>query len=884
MIEEDLTLNLVRNISFSGHGFNPQDIDEVIVEATEGSVFSPLVNVFQVTVHTGSRDPDENIIRPGETGRAFNNTASLSRNGLNQNETTSSSTGILAYRLVEPLVGIQHGGVGNQNPTPTFLPHFTSSITADYSLFVQTTNRHFRIDVNVRDMLAGTVVETDKIVALIPNGLTFNPNSIVLNLNAGTTIGITQAELNNNVEVVDDFEGTGQTALVFHIPSFTRTVDSIGTETAPIRAFSILYGVNVDEDAPLETLESVAHLSWRNRDEVAIGILPLNSVIGSNSEALWAHRRFIVEDRFNLLESHEIDNLLSEGIGRVNVSPPLREISIIKTTPRSSHILEHGSPLTNMLGNEIPYFITVVTRAMLPNDIIETNQLVDLLPVGQEFVPGSQTIGYFQTNNTIINPPTQPRNVSSSMTDASIAPRIVHNYMGTGQTALIFPLDDIITSDALEYSTNFHRNAIQIHYRTRITSRNNGGANTNQAFLSWTNRDRINPARLVPANWHEAPFNTQGMPSLSNFVEQQNSMDIVTDIWDLNGNGDTTDTILRAPATFHYTPPFELLMFKEVRGNQDANFLINPATGISEMGEFVDFRIRLLNNSTVDIGHNNFLVIDILPYANDSLGSTFTPRLMRPITVPAGYSVSYTTSPINSPSDTVMWSSLVSDYSQVTAVRFEMNEGHILPRESEVIFEMRLSVPSDLTMTSDDVVINKYYTSLNNGDSWILSNEAHVRLFEYSVDGFVFHDLNDNGILDHGVDNVISNHLVELLRVTSTGYEVVDRMNTNAAGFYSFRTVHPDAYFIRIHAPNSLNHIEDEIGGVYGANSFIDSLSNTFTLGNGNLHQRKNAGFEGDNIPPVTGFESLNVPLGAIGVLTILVIGFIIWQKKKVND
>ena len=415
----------------------------------------------------------------------------------------------------------------------------------------------------------------------------------------------------------------------------------------------------------------------------------------------------------------------------------------------------------------------------------------------------------------------------------------------------------------------------RITYRTRITSIVERGTNTNEAYLSWTNRERVNGDTFLPT-----------ASGVSGFTNAMADIAIVPDIWGLTGN--TDNTIVRSRTTIHYTPPFELLMFKDVRGSKDSNFLMYPAAGTSELGTYVDFRLRLLNNSPVDINPNQFLIIDILPRIGDERGSTFNTTLSGPITPPTGYRVYYTTEPITTPETTVLWSTTVPNYGDVTAVRFEMNEGHILERETNISFDMRLNIPNDPNLTNEDIAINTFHTSTNGGNSFIYSNESHIKLFEYTVDGYVFHDLNDDGILDHDVDNIFANHLVELISPTETGYEIIATTTTNDRGFYSFNTLHAGEHLIRIRPPSNLTPITDNIGGTYGANAFdpTTAMSESFILNSTNVHQRINAGFVGDPTIPITGLSN-NALLYTGIFLSMLATGtiyYVILRIKRNSD
>lgn len=659
VLADDLSITTAQHIDFSTFDFHPEDVTEFFIESTEGSFILPSgVHQLQIMVHTGPRDPTEAIIPASQTERAFINDVTLTRNGLNHSTTSSNARGTLAYRLENLLVGIQHEPTQRRHPTVTSPPEPSTNITFEENHYVIGETRHFNLRVNMVYVLNGDVVETEKILVLLPDGFEFIPGSVELHISNNIQTHMTATDLNAGMEVIEDFQGTGQTALIFPLQPFTSITNNAGTLAMPMNAFTIVYETLVTEETVPAIHTNVAHLLWLNRDEVRPGVLPQHNHL--NTAVDWAQRRYIVPDRFDLAGTGATDEMLSEGQARVDVIRPL-----------------------------------------------------------------------------------------------------------------------------------------------------------------------------------------------------------------------------------------ELLVFKEVRGNMDSNFLTYPAIGTSELGSYVDYRLRLLNNTAEDIHPNHFQVVDILPHAGDGRGSTFTPTLAGSITTPTGYRVYYTTDAVDPTvsiiafTENANWVTSVANYADVTAIKFEMNAEHVLERESQVTFDFRLNLRNDPSFTTYDRVVNTFYTSTNGGVSYILSNEAHLSLFEATIDGYVFQDLDGNGVLDHDVDSVLANHQVGLIKQTEMGYETVDTTMTDERGFYSFNTMHPGHYFISVYAPNGLTHITHNIGGAYGANAFnpTTALSERFTLDVTNTHQRINAGFEEVITPPITGLS--NHTLLSVGLLlSMLVIGtvYVTLRVKKYSE
>lgn len=114
------------------------------------------------------------------------------------------------------------------------------------------------------------------------------------------------------------------------------------------------------------------------------------------------------------------------------------------------------------------------------------------------------------------------------------------------------------------------------------------GVNTNSAWLTWENNDKI------------LPLNAQN------------------DKYDMDGDGNVEELFSTAQNSFQFIPPKELILTKKVKGSLDDLYLLSPSVGGNELGTEGAYELQVYNNSIVDISTLGFL--DVLPYEGDAMG------------------------------------------------------------------------------------------------------------------------------------------------------------------------------------------------------------------------------------------------------------------------
>lgn len=454
------------------------------------------------------------------------------------------------------------------------------------------------------------------------------------------------------------------------------------------------------------------------------------------------------------------------------------------------------------------------------NNIAQTNQIVDILPVGLEYISGSA--------NLSLSP-----KLITEIPSGSYEPEVVENYKGLGRTALIWKLNQFQYVEPGLIGQ--HTGVITIDYSTKITKFASKGLNKNQAYLSWQNVDALKPGE-------RGTF----------------------DIFDLNYNGRTDDSISYAYTDFNYVPPRELTVRKEAKGSLDSTFLIPPSVGLSEVGTTIQYRFTLDNNSVSDI--TTLSMIDLIPNVNDYTASldisngmhrlprnsTFKLELESQIVPPAGFKVYYTSDPIidNTTSfySNADWKESVQHFEEVTAFKVELEPGAKIPSESRVTFDVSFKIPNNLNLDQTDKVVNSFGVTMTPKLDFFESNLSTVSIMKYNVIGNVFEDFNKDGIFDSSSEQSFEGIKVQL--VDELGNTVFDPQGkayevfTDNLGNYNMNVFTQGKYRIKVSPPEGylLTQFNDDLEG-----SHIESVdmqqSDVFILNKETPTSKRNAGY-----------------------------------------
>jgi len=353
-------------------------------------------------------------------------------------------------------------------------------------------------------------------------------------------------------------------------------------------------------------------------------------------------------------------------------------------------------------------------------------------------------------------------------------PTEVANYAGTGKKAYIFDLNNFAFKKQQE--SIFKRDNIKVKFKP--DSSLSPGEHKVEAILSWSN----NTDRPKSKDPH-----TVYSKDNTNYL----------DIYDSNENGSTTDRLSRIEWKFNFVPPQSVIINKleKLESEPDSAY---RAKMKAEKDEIVQYRIMAYNNSGADASALHF--IDVFPYVGDKnvvkdyagnyvdRGSKFATILQGPITASAGYTMYYSTDtpkgtlPENLANNWVS-ESAITDWSQVTMFKAEMNPGVKLSRDERQYFTYKVKMPDTSNLDENDTSNNSIATWYGNNIDGANENiNSKVGIIKYEVSGKAYYDVNDDGKYDTG-DVLIANRPVKLIKDGT----VIAETTTDANGDYAFK-------------------------------------------------------------------------------------------------
>ena len=353
-------------------------------------------------------------------------------------------------------------------------------------------------------------------------------------------------------------------------------------------------------------------------------------------------------------------------------------------------------------------------------------------------------------------------------------PTEVANYAGTGKKAYIFDLNNFAFKK--QQQSIFKRDNIKVNFKP--DSSLSPGEHKVEAILSWSN----NTDRPTSKDPH-----TVYSKDNTNYL----------DIYDSNENGSTTDRLSRIEWKFNFVPPQSVIINKleKLESEPDSAY---RAKMKAEKDEIVQYRIMAYNNSGADASALHF--IDVFPYVGDknvvkdyagnyvARGSKFATILQGPVTAPAGYTMYYSTDtpkgtlPENLANNWVS-ESAITDWSQVTMFKAEMNPGEKLSRDDRQYFTYKVKMPDTSNLDENDTSNNSIATWYGNNIDGANENiNSKVGIIKYEVSGKAYYDVNDDGKYDTG-DVLIANRPVKLIKDGT----VIVETTTDANGDYVFK-------------------------------------------------------------------------------------------------
>ena len=272
---------------------------------------------------------------------------------------------------------------------------------------------------------------------------------------------------------------------------------------------------------------------------------------------------------------------------------------------------------------------------------------------------------------------------------------VIENYHNSGRSALIIHLDQKeFIKRALETGGQVRLPFIY----TKLKGKADGGTFTNHIYLAG-----------------------EGLWDL----ETANPNRVAVDSYDLNNNGSTTDKIPHAESNYTIVAAEGVYARKFIAKNDDLSDA-STVTRTFKPGETFNYKLTIKNNTDTPV--ENTVIFDALPKVGDvntldasARKTEYTVSLRGPITAPEGWTAYYTTdttvtsSTMAQAADKDIWSTDVTDYSQVTGIKIVANEGTTIGARSQVDIAVPVVNPSELTDQVKQLMLDRTEDNKDNG-------------------------------------------------------------------------------------------------------------------------------------------------------------------------
>jgi len=272
---------------------------------------------------------------------------------------------------------------------------------------------------------------------------------------------------------------------------------------------------------------------------------------------------------------------------------------------------------------------------------------------------------------------------------------VIENYHNSGRTAIVMHLDqkEFIKASLMDL------NRVRLPFIVAdLKGKDDGGTFTNKVYVAG---DGI----------HD--------------LENANPDRVTEDVYDLNGNGSTTDKIPYAQSNYTIVAAEGIYARKYIAKNDDLSDA-STVTRTFKPGETFNYKITIKNNTDKPV--EDGVVYDALPKVHDvntldgsNRLTEYTVSLRGPVSAPEGWTVYYTTDSsvtsdtMEQAADKDIWTTAVADYSQVTGIKFVADKGTTIPARSEANFGVPVVNPTELTKDVKDLMQKRTKDNEDNG-------------------------------------------------------------------------------------------------------------------------------------------------------------------------
>ncbi|MBF0779248.1 Cna B-type domain-containing protein [Streptococcus cuniculi] len=356
-------------------------------------------------------------------------------------------------------------------------------------------------------------------------------------------------------------------------------------------------------------------------------------------------------------------------------------------------------------------------KGLNSSDILTNVEFIDVLPEGVTYASTTLNGGFLAPKPTV---------------------QYVENYNETGSNVVIIKWASISVRQLNAYMDN--SDAIQIV--TRVNSNSIPGHNTNYVLT------RLN-----------GEFVRTSDPNHMNDLFSES----YKDERDLDQDGDTAETFAASSAYYEYAGRYELLARKYIARSTVNNW---TRDGL-KTGAGTEFRYKLWNYNNRLTSVSSYELLDVFPHVNDfstaasatsgtleARQSQFSNTLTGPVTIVTPnankftieYSTDSITGPIDQSSNTLNWTTSVSDYAAVTAIRVRLNNGQTFNKGELLEVEVPMKAPEVAPLESR--AWNNFSIATNNAQPTptnLVWNEIYVpsaplKVIKKSVTGTLLSD------------------------------------------------------------------------------------------------------------------------------------------------
>jgi hypothetical protein len=372
-------------------------------------------------------------------------------------------------------------------------------------------------------------------------------------------------------------------------------------------------------------------------------------------------------------------------------------------------------------------------------------------------------------------------------------------------------------------------------------------AGTGRTLLRWTFTGNLLPGEDVRVGYSTTVRQGALNGNLTNSVGQsfppngttQRCATGTTDSLDIDGDGDTTDTLCTANATAAVAPIAHLSAGKVIKSVCDPAY-----TGTSNgtlIGASLEYRLSVTNDGTLPM--TSFVLVDILPTLGDTgvidtspRGSQWTPLLVAPIVPPPGTTLYYSTSanpcrgevggPVTG-CDPPGWSTVPpTPVSLTRAVKVEFGGKVVAPFDT-VSFEFQMVAPG--SALTGQQVFNSFGYLAQRGDGLGSLSAEPIKVgttigtcLAATLGDFVWVDTDGDGQQNDGPTGV-NGVFVELftpgpdgipqnLDDFPVGGTITANDPSNNPGWYRFGTLAPGDYYVCFHPPATYGITTPNVG------------------------------------------------------------------------